>query len=275
MQHVKAVILDWAGTAVDHGSMAPAAAMQAVFAESGIPITMAEARTGMGLLKRDHITRIMSLARVRQVWAGVHGSVPTPTDADVLYTQFIPLQMSVLRDYVDVIEGVVELMADLRGRGLKVGSTTGYTRVMMDVIAPLAAEAGFQPHSLVTPDEVGAGRPRPWMIFENMRRMDVSPPVSVVKVGDTIVDIEEGQQAGCWTVAVTRTGNEVRLSAGDLAALPPAEQAARVREARRVLEAQGPDYVIESAMELPGVLDEIEARLSRGESPRRDILVKA
>ncbi len=56
---VKAVILDWAGTTVDHGSLAPVRVLQEVFAGRGVPISEEEARRDMGVLKIDHIRKIL------------------------------------------------------------------------------------------------------------------------------------------------------------------------------------------------------------------------
>ena len=56
---LQAVIFDWAGTTVDHGSLAPVRVLQQVFAARGVPISNAQARRDMGLLKRDHIDRIL------------------------------------------------------------------------------------------------------------------------------------------------------------------------------------------------------------------------
>ena len=56
---LEAVIFDWAGTTVDHGSLAPVRVLVQMFAAHGVPISNAQARRDMGLLKRDHIDRIL------------------------------------------------------------------------------------------------------------------------------------------------------------------------------------------------------------------------
>jgi len=70
-----------------------------------------------------------------------------------------------------------------------------------------------------------------------------------------------------WTVGVTATGNDVGLSAEDLAALDPADRARRLASAEQTLRAAGADYVIESVAQLEPVLDEIARRLASGERP--------
>ncbi len=151
----------------------------------------------------------------------------------------MPLQLECLVKYSVVIDGVAETVARLRKRGIKIGSTTGYTRAMLDRILQPAAEQGYAPDCAITPDDVGAGRPHPWMIYANAIRLQVEPLEAIVKIGDTPVDIEEGLRARVWTIGVARTGNMIGLSAEDFAVLAPAEQATRLEKARAALSAAG------------------------------------
>ena len=95
-----------------------------------------------------------------------------------------------------------------------------------------AAEQGYESDCAVTPDEVAAGRPFPWMIFTNAIRLQVEQFEAIVKIGDTVIDIEEGLRAGVWTIGVARTGNLIGLSAKDFDALARSEQATRLAHAR-------------------------------------------
>jgi phosphonoacetaldehyde hydrolase len=90
---------------------------------------------------------------------------------------------------------------------------------------------------------------------------------SFVKVGDTLVDVEEGHNAGMWTVSIVRSGNEVGLSQQQLQALPPAERERVLGAARLRLEAAGPHYIIDTVSDLMPLIDEISSRISRGERP--------
>ena len=168
-------------------------------------------------------------------WNKAVGHDPTEADVESLFANFVPLQLECLVKYSTVIDGVAETVARLRKRGIKIGSTTGYTRAMLEMILHPAAAQGYAPDCAITPDDVGAGRPHPWMIYANAIRMQVEPLEAIVKIGDTPVDIEEGLRAGVWTVGVARTGNMVGLSAEDFAALEPAEQATRLENARTAL----------------------------------------
>lgn len=150
----------------------------------------------MGRFKRDHIQAIMQMPEVSERWRSVHGRLPNDDDMQMLYEDFIPRQMKTIADYSDPIPGVVETVADLRARGLKIGSCTGYTREIMEALLPVVRAKGYAPDALVTPDQVSAGRPAPWMCFQNAMRLDIYPMQALVKVGDTLTEIEEGLNAG-------------------------------------------------------------------------------
>lgn len=256
---VQAVILDWAGTVVDFGSCAPVAAVERVFARFGVEITSAEARQPMGLLKRDHIAAILAMPRVAEAWSLHHGASPTTADIDRIYQDFTPLQVLEIPNHAELIPGVLSAVDFLRRRGLRIGTTTGYTRPMLQPLAEKAAAQGYRPDATVTPDEVGVGRPAPFMILENLVRLQAWPPAAVVKVGDTPVDIEEGRNAGVWTVAVAATGNELALSRQEFEALSAPDRELRVQAARERLRAAGAHWVVDTLDELPGVMDAIDA----------------
>ena len=265
---LSAVIFDWAGTAVDHGSRAPVAALRDVFAEAGVPVTVAEARLSMGIAKKDHIRSILELARVTEAWERQRGAAPRETDVDALYADFLPKQTACLGRFSGVIEGVPQTVEALRSRRVRIGSTTGYTRPMLEFLVETARAQGFAPDCAICPHDVpGGGRPAPWMCYLNAIRLEVSPLWSMVKIGDTPSDVQEGLNAGMWTVGVTRTGNEAGLTAQEWSASSREEREAVLAEARTRLVASGAHYLIESAGECLDVIDEIAGRIQAGERP--------
>lgn len=266
-QYLKAVILDWAGTAVDHGSLAPVAALQRVFAENGVQITPAEARKDMGVLKKDQIRFILSGDRVCREWTNLQGRAPSEEVVMRLFTEFLPRQAEILAEFSDPIEGVPETVEAWKASGLRIGSTTGYTRELLDIVAATAAARGYSPEASVTPDEVGAGRPAPFMCYRNAIALAVYPLSACVKIGDTPSDIAEGRNAGMWTIAITRTGNEIGLSKRDWDALPPAEQKTLELEAAARLTTAGAQYVAASLAECSQFLEDIDRRIAAGEHP--------
>jgi phosphonoacetaldehyde hydrolase len=264
--HLQAVVFDWAGTVLDHGSLAPMGVFVKAFAEFGVAITIAEARGPMGMAKRDHIRTLMQTPRIRAAWETAQGEV-TEAAIDRVYAVFVPMNEAVAADYATMIAGAVPAVERLRARGLKIGSTTGYTRGIMERVLPVAAAQGYAPDNLVCAGDLPAGRPSPLMMYRTFLDLGVWPAEAVVKVDDTPVGIAEGLNAGCWTVGVALTGNAFGLTPEDTAALAPADFAARRAEAMAQLTQAGAHYVIDSVAAIDPVIDAIEGRLARGERP--------
>lgn len=267
MKHLKAVIFDWAGTIVDFGSLAPMGAFVETFAEFGVDISIDEARGPMGMAKRPHIAALMALPRVARAWADKHGHAPGEADIDAVYAVFVPKNTAVAASYATLIPGAAEIAAQLKAEGLKIGSTTGYTREIMAKILPEAERQGFAPDSLVCTGDTPDGRPTPFMLYKTFLELGVWPAWHAVKVDDTEVGIAEGLNAGAWTVGVAVSGNVFGLSQADTKALSSADFALKRQAAAGRLKAAGAHYVIDSVADLLPVLSEIEGRLARGERP--------
>ena len=264
---LQAVVFDWAGTIVDHGSLAPMGVFVEAFRRFGVDIEVAEARAPMGRAKWDHIKAVGAQPRIAAAWRAAHGRDFSDDDVDRIYEVFVPLNVAVVTDHADLIPGAAETVRRLRGRGLKIGSTTGYTREIMAPLLPLAAAQGFPPDSLVCAGDLPQGRPTPAMMYRTFLDLQVWPAATCVKVDDTPAGIGEGLAAGCWTIGVAVTGNAFGLSLADTRALAPADFAARRAAAVSELARAGAHYVIDGVADLLPVIDAIEGRLRRGERP--------
>lgn len=264
---VKMVVLDWAGTTMDYGCYAPAVVFIEVYKNKGVEITMEQARRPMGLHKREHIRAISKQAEVAAVWQAVHGRPVTDADVEAMFADFQPLQMACLADYADLIPGALDAVAALREKGILIGSTTGYFTEAMELLKSEAAGRGYTPDNSVCATEVPAGRPEPWMVLKNMFDLGIYPPEAVVKVDDTKPGISEGLNAGAWTIGLAKTGNEVGLNLEEVNALAPEALEPLVAKARLELAKMGAHYVVDSIVEVPAVVEDINMRLARGERP--------
>jgi phosphonoacetaldehyde hydrolase len=267
MPALTAVIFDWAGTIVDFGSRAPMGVFVAVFKQFGVDLTIDDARKPMGLPKWQHIEALMAMPHVASAWQAVHGHAPGSADIDQVYAVFTPMNAGIVADYAALIPGAAAVVAQLRERGLRIGSTTGYTRDIMEPLLPLAEAQGYRPDNLVCAGDLPAGRPTPLMMYRCFADLGVYPPASVVKVDDTEPGIAEGRAAGTWTVGVSVSGNAVGLSEAEWQALTAGQQAHLRGQGTARLKQAGADYVIDSVADLLPVLAAIERRLATGERP--------
>lgn len=259
MNRFKAAVFDWAGTMIDYGSFAPMGAFQRAFAEFGIEVTIAEARAPMGKPKWDHVHAMLTAPRVAVQWQAKHGAAPTDADVDAVYKVFVPMNEAVAADYAILVPGAGEAVDELRAMGLKIGSTTGYTRSIMKGVLPVAAAQGYAPDNLVCADDLPESRPGPLGMYKCMVDLAVYPPEAIVKVDDTAPGIAEGVAAGCLTVGVALSGNAVGLTPEEVAVLPEAERAASRDAAARMLFDAGADYVIDTVTDLPALLRKLDA----------------
>ena len=264
---VRAVVLDWAGTAVDYGCVGPVAVFIEVFGRRGVQVTTAEARGPMGLMKKDHVRRMCQAESVARKWQEVFGKKPDESDVQAMYEEVEPLMVSSVGATADPVPGLAEALAAFRRAGIGIGSCTGYTTPIMRVLVEEARKRGYAPDSVVCPSEVPAGRPYPWMCYQNAINLEVYPLEAMVKIGDTVSDIHEGLNAGMWTIGVTRTGNELGLTEAEAAALHPADLAQRLITIGGRLRSEGAHYVAEGIWECPALIEDINRRLAKGERP--------
>ncbi len=266
-QKIKAIILDWAGTVVDHGSRAPMGAFVKAFAQFGVTISIADARGPMGMAKRDHIRMVGTSPAVAAAWRAKHGRDFDDAAIDAIFEVFEPMNIAAVEAHSALIPGAHEALDWCKARGIRIGSTTGYTRPIMERLMPLAAAQGFVPEVTICAGDLAAGRPAPLQIWSALAQMGIWPASSVIKLDDTAPGIGEARAAGCWAVGVALTGNNPGLSAEELAGLAPAERDALRRAASEPLLRAGAHLVIETIAELPTLIDHIETRLAAGEKP--------
>lgn len=259
MGKIEAVIFDWAGTTVDYGCFAPVQAFVEVFCHFGIEPTTEEVREPMGMLKRDHIKTMLQMERIHDLWVEKYKREADEADIDKMYGMFEEKLMGILDRFTEPKPYVLEAVAELRGMGIKIGSTTGYTDEMMKIVTEGAKEAGYEPDAWFSPNAVGdAGRPYPYMIFKNMEVLGISSTANVIKVGDTVSDIKEGKNAGVLSVGVIEGSSEMALSEEEYRSLSDQEREARIEKVRETFKNAGADYVIRNMGELTSLVKEIE-----------------
>ena len=266
---VQALILDWSGTTADAYVLAPAVVFVDVFKKHGVEISMTEARGPMGLRKDLHIKMLTEEPEIRDRWAAIHGKAPDQGNVDAMFADFVPMQLECLRQYTTLLPGVAEMSQAIQKQGIKIGSTTGFVRSMVDILEADAKTQGYTPDASVAGDEVFNGaRPKPFMVYRNLDMLDVHPIQSVIKVDDTLSGIGEALEAGCWGVGIARYSNYMDINSLEEAdAMDPDDFQRRVDKSRQILRSGGAHYVIDEPSELIDVVADVNKRLANGEKP--------
>jgi phosphonoacetaldehyde hydrolase len=249
------VIFDWAGTMVDFGSRAPVIALIEAFGAQGVTITEAAARADMGMAKKDHVRNMLAEPELAAAWREANGAEPDEAAAEAVMAALRAPMIRLAEEYALLIPGAAETAAALRGAGLKIASSTGYTREMMQAVLARAEAQGYRPDHVTCSGETAQGRPSPLMVYRACADLGAWPMSRVVKVDDAEVGVAEGRNAGCLTIGVAASGNGVGLSREAFAALDPAERERRVAASAARLTAAGADLVIDSVADLVPVLN--------------------
>jgi phosphonoacetaldehyde hydrolase len=264
---LQAAILDWAGTVVDFGSFAPTRIFVEAFASFGVEVTLDEARGPMGVGKRDHIRTLCNQPAITERFQHKFGRSPNDNDVNEIYKRFMPLQVAKVGEYSTLIPGALESIAALRQAGLKIGSTSGYPKEVMEKLVPIAAAAGYSPDHIVASDEVPKGRPSPAQALVNVIAFGLDDVAACVKVDDTLPGILEGRSAGMWTVALRFSGNFLGLTWDEYRALSPEQLDFERKRIDALFAPSKPHYLIDTIAELPSVITDVNVRLARDESP--------
>jgi phosphonoacetaldehyde hydrolase len=266
MAKIAGVICDWAGTTVDFGCLSPVAAFAKAFNDFGHPVSFEEIRTFMGILKFDHVKALLELTKERFIER--FGRESNQTDAADIYSNFETALFESLSKYAKPINGAVEFGAFLQKKSIPLGSTTGYTAKMMDIVASEAAKYGFAAQCIVTPKDDLPGRPHPFLIYQNAIKLGCYPLWNIVKIGDTVSDMKEGRNAGCWCVGVSVSGNEMGLSEAEISTLDADTFESKKTKAKETLENAGAHLVIDGIWDGEKAFETIQSWIDKGYTPK-------
>lgn len=259
MHKLEAVIFDWAGTTVDYGCFAPVNAFKEAFKQIGIEVSNDEVRAPMGMLKIDHIKTMLAMPRIENTFLQMNQRMYNDEDVNQIYQIFETELMKSIAQYTEIKPFVLGTVKKLRELNIKIGSTTGYTNKMMAKVVSGAQQQGYEPDCWFSPDSVeGYGRPYPYMIYQNLKTLEVLDIRNVVKVGDTVSDIKEGKHAGCISVGILEGSSEIGLSEEEYQSLNETQKQTYIDKAKKRYLDAGADYIIMNLNELIPLLEELQ-----------------
>ena len=196
-------MFDMAGTTVNDkvdGQPLMVISMMRAFAKHGIELAPDAINKHRGKQKSEAIqTLLKEVAELSSADAGRVGD-------DVYYDFLHELESNL--SSISEIDGATELFRHLKSKDIYVGVGSGFP---MQVVQAIVSQLGWLDKRLLdyvgSAEQIGVGRPNPKMILDAMERLNITDGSKVLKIGDTVVDVQEGKNAGAWTVAVL-TGSQ-------------------------------------------------------------------
>lgn len=201
MSLIKLAVFDIAGTTIkDNHEVSKA--LQAALKKHGYKVELAQINPLMGYEKNLAIKLLLQMH-------GKKTEVISPQLIRTIHTEFVQQMFNFYTSgpVIEPLPNVEGTLKTLREQGVKVGINTGFSKDIADAIINRLQwrEKGIIDY-LIGSDEVELGRPHPFMIQHQMQEAGITDPLQVIKVGDTEVDIREGQNAGCKYVIGITTG---------------------------------------------------------------------
>jgi phosphonoacetaldehyde hydrolase len=264
---VRAVILDWAGTAIDFGCFGSIQPFIDTFNQNWVETSSEQIREYAGLSCWDHLLALLQTEPVSAKWLEVYGSPPSEHDLERLHRSIERMVSSDLIHYSDLVPGLPEVVFELRKRGIKIGSTSSHGSHEMEPLIEAVREKGFAPDAIVCSSDVPAGRPYPWMCYQNAISLEVYPLEALVKIGGTVSGIQEGLNAGMWTIAVMQTSSILGLSQDEIDRMDQAEFRLKLDRAGKKFSDVGAHFVVSGIMDCLEIIDRINQKLKLGERP--------
>jgi phosphonatase-like hydrolase len=200
---IELVVFDMAGTTVNDDDSVNRC-LRSALAVAGLSVTAAQVNAVMGLPKPSAIAVLIEQSGSRD---------KLRNQVDAIHDDFVSRSIAFYRDDPSVYEvpGATLVFDVLKRSGIRVALNTGFNRSIAGVILDrLGWSQSTTIDATICSDEVKRGRPHPDMIYTLMGRLGVGDLQRVAKVGDTPVDLQEGDRAGCGLIVGVTGGTHSR-----------------------------------------------------------------
>ena len=266
---IKAIILDLGGTIVDKYSLTPILSFKRVFEKHSLICNYRDIVRDMGKENKEHIWEMINTDTNQGRLFFRNHKKPDKAYVDTLFQEFTTIQSEMSRDHLTVLPETQNIFDCLRDRDIKIGITTGFNKgIMNDIRHKLYYEGLYADEWISSTCLDLPGRPAPHMINELIRRFRIRDPSTVLKVDDTNVGLQEGQNAGCQTIGVAKWSVNMGVQSFDEIReieSSPELYSARLSSSLYQLGLSEPDSVVES---LTDVLDYVNLTGAHSNIPK-------
>jgi len=269
-----AVFTELEGVLLDVGCQVTIQAMIQIFQERNVEITDVDAASKPDKLvghdvtcKKTHLRHVL-MDVVAKKWEAVNGAAPTEWDVEALFKEY-PRCMEEHLKRAKAAPGSVEAITDLQSQGIKCSVASNFDSSTMDAWQRVAHANGFELDGCMSCSDVpNPGKdgfscvlPQPWRCHAMAARLGIYPMSTTIRVSATPYGVEEGLNAGMWTVAVSTTGLAEPFEG------PGETDDHRVNRVNESFYRLGCHYVIDGVWDLPKTVEKIQARMEAGETP--------
>jgi len=258
---IRACIFDLGGTIIDRYSLSPLISLHQAFKRNKIDIPTSLIAEDMGLRKVEHIETILDKSNVKPLWYRETSDIPKSVMMNNILKEFNQQQSNAMIS-CKLIPETFDIMNYLQlFYSAKIGITTGFNFEHTSQINRIFEDNDIHFDSVVSSDCVERSRPYEDMILKNMNNLDIRNPKQIIKIDDTAIGIEEGNNAGCHTVGVARWSINMNMydyndTIDNLVDFN--EIQTKLKHSRKCLD--NADYVIDTLDELPKVIMEINRK---------------
>ncbi|BAP29643.1 phosphatase [Chryseobacterium sp. StRB126] len=200
MKNIELLVLDMAGTTVDEDNVVYKTLTEAVN-EHGYKVNLEQVLiTCAGMEKLEAITSLLK---------DINGK---EADAIIIFENFSGKLKEAYQNLdVQPINGTEDFLLTMKAQHKKVVLNTGYTsEIAQQLLDKLQWKENVHFDALITADDVTESRPSPEMIHLAMQKFNILEPEKVLKAGDSVIDIEEGKNAGCGLTIAVLSGAQSR-----------------------------------------------------------------
>ena len=268
---IRGCIFDLGGTIIDKYSITPLVSLKKAFFNKGINVKSSLIRRDMGLNKMEHINELCKDSLIQKQWYENYGSLISEEEKENIFKDFSKIQQKETVENMKIIPQTYNIVKQLKNMNIKIGVTTGFDKEQTDRVKSILESNGIKLDNYVSSTCLDKpGRPHPYMIYENMTKLDLDDPRRIIKIDDTITGIEEGLNAGCWSIGVARWSVNMNIDSSEemnefeLGLMKNNNYSdnyyqlfKKINYSKRVLERSGAHYVIRNLGELIKIIDDI------------------
>lgn len=256
---IRLCVFNLGGTIVDKFSLSPFYSLKRAFKNEGILVPNALIFKDMGKHKKDHIKEILDDKYIGRCWMNKYGSYPKENDVNDVFTKFCNIQNNEGINKITILPETKSAIHTLQQNHILTGVTTGFNRETMNKIKQKLNKDSIHINHYVSSTCLNKpSRPYPHMINHIMNNLNIKDPQNVIKLDDTVIGIEEGLNAGCISIGVTRWSSVMKMTSYDeINSLTVEEISQRIYEAENILKSAGAHFVITSLDDLYPLIQKI------------------